>query len=102
MRTSDRPTMEVLEFCLSMNRKAYILRVAFWIVMLLGLVASVAFARRPDSTKTPPDTLKISVKAELQNIEAAQKNIEDQYRALENIKAYLKAKQSAADTVKRK
>jgi hypothetical protein len=55
-----------------------------------------------DSTKTPPDTLRISVKSELQNIEAAQKNIEDQYKALENIKAYLKAKQSVADTLKRK
>lgn len=55
-----------------------------------------------DSLKTPPDTLKISVKSELQNIEVAQKNIEDQYKALENIKAYLKGKQAAADTVRKR
>ena len=65
-------------------------------LLLLALVVG------SDSLKTPPDTLKISVKAELQNIEAAQKNIEDQYKALENIKAYLKAKQAAADTVRKK
>jgi len=65
----------------------------------LGLIL-LALALPQDSTKI--DTLKISVRAELQNIEAAQKNIEDQYKALENIKAYLKAKQAAADTAKKK
>jgi hypothetical protein len=65
----------------------------------LGLIL-LALALPQDSTKI--DTLRISVRSELQNIEAAQKNIEDQYKALENIKAYLKAKQAAADTAKKK